>query len=134
MTIWTQLRYFKIRENWGDPWHMNGAFLLALDTIRHYYNDDERFIIHCAYELEGHKSGGDHPLGNGADLHIENILLKTAYEKMLGILNYLQLDEVMALGVYPEWNNPGFHLGLRGSKARWCKKGGIYLGIDKSFE
>ena len=134
MNIWTQTRYFKKGENWGEPEKMNGAFVLTLDLVRHYFKSDQRFIIHCGCETAGHKINGDHPRGEGVDCHIENIGIKAAYEKLIEVFDLLQLNNFVSLGVYPEWYSPGFHIGLRGYKARWCKLGGEYLAIERAFK
>ena len=134
MTIWNQLRYFKISENWGSPFDIVGYALMSLDLIRSFFEWNQRFIIHCAFEKEGHSPTGYHPKGLAFDFHIENMGLKEAYDRLVEILENLQLTDVVGIGVYLDWNNPGFHIDFRGKKARWCRIDGKYLEIEKAFE
>lgn len=134
--IWDKLRYFKKSEPWGDPGKMNGFLLLILDEIRHragLINSDAYIIIHCGYETKGHSEKSQHYKGNAADFHFIGISLMQAYVLIVETLKDLQVLNLIGLGVYPDWNSPGFHLDNRGSKAGWCRIKGKYLSIEKAF-
>ena len=116
--IWSRLKHFDKKENWGDPDKMNGFLLLLLDGICHTY--DRPFVIHCGYAEDGHSTGSQHYLGNAVDFHIEGgEYYSIQIEKMLRILEWFQVSDRVGLGIYPDWNYPGFHLDGRGTKARW---------------
>ena len=129
MTLWTQTRYFKRSEAWGDPSKMNGGLILSLDLIRHYF--DVPFVVHCGYEVDGHSKDSQHYLGNAVDFHVKHMSFRDSCRKLIQTVKYLQLSNFIGLGFYPEWNNPGFHIDLRGFKARWAYIGGKMVGIDK---
>jgi hypothetical protein len=132
MSIWTQLKYFRIAENWGDPWKMSGALLLVVDLIRHYFGDN-KFIVHCGYAVDGHSENSQHYVGNGIDFHVVGMTLQEAYRKMVDVLELLNLTEFVAMGIYPNWNSSGFHLSLSRRKKRWAYVNGKQVGIDIAF-
>ena len=129
MNVWTQTRYFKIGENWGDASRMNGGLILSLDLIRHYF--DVPFIVHCGYEPDGHSKGSQHYVYNAVDFHVKSMSFKDSCRKMFQVIDYLQLTNFIGLGFYPEWKNPGFHIDLRGFKARWAWIDDKQVEIDK---
>jgi uncharacterized protein YcbK (DUF882 family) len=90
-------------------------------------------MIHEGYATDGHSDKSQHYEGNAVDFHADNITLEEAYVKLCKILDLLQLTDRVGLGLYPDWNSPGFHLDLRGSRARWCYRDGIQLPIEKAF-
>jgi len=125
------LRYFKETENWGDASKMNGALLMILDEIRHQL--DKPIVIHCGYETSGHSEYSEHYDGNAVDFHVVGAELKSVAIRILDILQELQVDNRVGFGVYLDWNNKGFHLDLRGRKARWARIEGEYVNIKKSI-
>jgi len=130
MSIWSYLKHFSPRENWGDPKKISGTLLLVLDTIR------ERIgwpiVIHCAYETEGHNPNGYHPRGMAADFHFDiNYPFYYQVGTLLKILAELQMTNSIGLGVYPDWYHPGFHLDVRGYYARWGRIGKRYVSWDE---
>ncbi len=44
------------------------------------------------------------------------------------------LIDKVGLGIYPQSQNPFFHLDLRGTKARWGRLNGQYVGFDVAVE
>ena len=125
--IWRTVKHFSPREKWGDPHKVSGLLVLSLDATRDVYGEDPTlysFVLHCAYELSGHSDKSLHYEGKAADFHVrsngrppdtfvQQVLLMT---KALG---NLQLSEHVGLGIYPQWNSPGFHFDVRGERARW---------------
>jgi len=113
--IFDHVMHFDETEKWGDTTKMNGLLLLLVDALRRIV--DSPFVIHCGYR-EG-SSEGEHALGNAVDFHIEWLELQDAYERVVSGLKELQVLDRVGLGVYRDWNHPGFHLDVRGKKARW---------------
>jgi len=132
MSIWTVIaNYFSPLEKWGNPEKLSGFMLLALNQIR--IQTGWRIIIHCAYEKR--KTGGYHPKGEAVDFHFDidnkQILFSEQILVLLRILENLQLAKFCGLGIYPDWNNPGFHFDSRGLKSRWGRVNGIYVKWDE---
>lgn len=139
MSIWSKLNYFSANENWGDKDKINPFLLILLDKIayevREYAWRNNKAvpycIIHCAYETSGHSQNSQHYRGNAADFHFENISVLEAYGIILRVLKDYQLENFVGLGVYPDWINQGFHLDVRGDKARWSQVFGKYVDIER---
>jgi len=141
MSIWSKIKHFSPAENWGNPTKINGLLLLLLDEIteeiknysREKYQKISPCIIHCAYETSGHSPSSQHYKGNAVDFHFKNIPAIEAYNLILKFLKNYQVENFIGLGVYPNWNNPGFHLDVRGYKARWSRVNGIYKTIGSGL-
>jgi len=130
MDIWDRLTYFKKEEPWGDPARVNGLLLILLDTIRGIMVSP--FVIHCAFEARGTPS--EHTKGNAVDFHVTGLAPKIAAMKLLECFNDLHVIDHVGFGVYPDWNNPGFHLDVRGYRARWGRINGVYGGFDNALK
>lgn len=117
--IWSHISpEFSQTENWGIPRRVSGLLLLALSVIRR--ETGWPVVVHNAFETGGHSQGSQHYQGRAVDFHFTADT--TYYRQILlveQILERYQLAEFVGLGIYPGWNNPGFHLDARGSKARW---------------
>ena len=114
---WEHIEHFTAAENWGEASRVNGALILLLDKIRDLLNYG--IVIHNAYERGGHSENSQHYLGNAVDFHVEGMQFITAYRRIEEILAALGVSNHVGFGVYPNWNTPGFHLDVRGTKARW---------------
>jgi hypothetical protein len=129
--IWHHIKHFTKNENWGDPDRVNGLLLLLLDALRSKWGAP--FIIHCACEQSGHSAGGQHPLGNAVDFHIED---GEPCALQIGVMEHfikgLNVADRVGLGIYPDWRNPGFHLDVRGAKARWGRIGDEYVSFAEA--
>jgi uncharacterized protein YcbK (DUF882 family) len=126
-TIWDRLRHFSPQENWGDPEKMNGALLWLLDEVREHFGCP--VVIHCGYDEAGHAVNSQHYLGNAVDFHfVTEMPFSQQYQELENFLFGLQLHNHVGLGVYPQWNRPGFHLDVRGIQARW---GAWYNDLNK---
>lgn len=115
--IFDHLNHFTEAEPWGDPKKMVGYFLLTLDKLREVVGI--RMAIHCGTQGE-HSNTGYHPKGLAADFHFISPL--SLWQQLISLnqgLVELNLLMFCGLGVYPDWNHPGFHFDLRGSYARW---------------
>lgn len=132
------MNHFHPGEKWGNKNKVNGLLLLLLDIItdriKQYSWENHKkvspCIIHCAYQTTGHSTHSQHYKGNAADFHFENIALSDAYNIIMAVLKEYQVEEFTGLGVYPDRRTPGFHLDVRGEKARWSRINGVYRGIE----
>ena len=121
MNIWELIKkYFSRDENWGDPDRVNPVLLMVLYIIR--VETGWAISIHeYAYELSGHSDKSQHYKGNACDFHfICNKSLKEQADRIQQILDKYSFTDLVGWGIYPIWNNPGFHLDVRGEKARWA--------------
>ena len=126
--IWNNLQYFKKTENWGDPDKMNPEFLILLDNIRDIIGYP--ISINCGYSTNGHATKSQHYLGNAVDFVVLGVSMQVAYELIIDALDELGMNDKVGLGVYPFWNTQGFHIDLRGNKARWSRAAsGKYVSI-----
>jgi hypothetical protein len=130
MNIWTRMdRYFNKKEAWGRPEKMSGLLLMTLYQIR--VCSDWKIIIHCGTQGK-HCANSYHYKGLAVDFHFippPGITLYEQTQNMLAFFSDMQLQDSVGLGVYPEWNNPGFHFDVRGSRARWGKLNDEYVGF-----
>lgn len=109
---------FTPSENWGDHNKICGLLLMALFIIRR--ESGWPIIIHNAYKTQGHSKNSQHYKAKASDWHFKtDVPFKEQVETVLDILDKYQLSDSMGVGIYPFWNNPGFHTDSRGSKARW---------------
>jgi len=117
-SIWQIIeKYFVRKEAWGDPDRMNGLLLLLLFGIRQNIPLD--FVVH--YGTQGrHSLDSQHPPGNAVDGHF---ITSASFYKQILLMEYtldrLQVADRVGLGIYPAWKIPGFHLDVRGHRARW---------------
>lgn len=135
-----RLRYFSINEK-----DYKGRFIFQNETVRKNTDigtmrllDDIRealgfqIRIHCAYELNGHKSQSWHKnkRGTAVDFHFKTDL---SFVNQVNLLVDFLVERGHSmrcgLGIYPDWGKGrgGFHLDTRGFKARW---GGVYETDD----
>lgn len=119
---WQDFEHFNVREKWGNPEFMSYALVFMLEKLRKEI--DKPFIIHCGYEATGHAPKSFHGCGMAVDFHVQGIGLHTAWEAIS------KLWWFGGLGMYPHWNNAGFHLDL-GKPRRWMKdSAGKYKQAD----
>lgn len=131
--IWKHIKHFTPHENWGDHTKVNGLLLLLMDAIRHLWG--MRFVIHCACDLSGHSTKSYHYTGDANDFHIKDVVpFYFQTEQMERTLEDLQVADRVGLGIYPDWHNPGFHLDVRGVRARWGRIGDKYVGFEEAKE
>lgn len=132
---WERLKHFSQDEAWGDPAMMERETVFLLDCIR----DDLGYSIsiHCGYERRPHWPTSRHNSGSAVDFHVEDINFRDAVELVEETIQNLGVSERVGLGVYPHWNNPGFHLDARGYRARWgaVKRNGrqVYVSYDEAL-
>jgi len=125
---------FNKDEAWGNWREVNGLLFLLLTAIRSEIkklDPSAYLVIHNAYESAGHNPKGEHPKGNATDFHV---VTEIPYHELIGhletILRDLQVFDRVGLGIYPTWNKQGFHLDVRGIKARWGRIGKDYVNYE----
>ncbi len=131
MEIFKELNYFTEDERWGDPEKVNGLLLILLDTIR--YELCHGIVIHNAYNTSGHSETSQHYKGNATDFHVVGMTFVEAIDRIQEILEKYNVQNHVGLGIYTDWNTPGFHLDVRGVKARWGRVGGKYVAFTTAY-
>ncbi len=133
MDIWDVIRrYFNKSENWGDPDKVNPILLFIIYNIRDAVG--KPFNIHNAFATAGHSEESQHYKGNAVDGHFKQVSFVEAISLVEQSLLYLKIDNKVGLGIYPHWDNPGFHLDVRGYKARWGRVDGKYVSFENALE
>lgn len=123
------MKYFSDKDNFGDLSKMDVGFLNMLDNIRDEYGLP--FIIHCGWEIKGHADNSGHGFGKAVDFHIKDNKrnIKEQWLMLVVCITKLGYYDCAELGVYPYWNNPGFHLGKSDRAKRWGRDiTGKYVG------
>lgn len=99
-----------------------------IDRVASAVDGKAKVVIHCLFESTGHVSKSQHYLGKACDFHIVPTT-KMSYVDQIELIEEVfenfGITEKIGLGIYPTWNNKGFHVDVRGYKARWG-----YLGKD----
>ena len=136
--IWSKLKYFGRKENWGDPDKMDECLLLELDQLR--YHLQSPLVILCGNQGK-HSKNSYHYIKNGScavDLIIPEYK-KTPFDLILDVTRF----KFTGIGYYPHWRYKdslgfGLHLDMRKSKpARWMgikDDKGIQKYIELSYE
>lgn len=138
MNIWDIINdTFTKNEAWGDATKMSGIVLLVFHSLRALVG--RPFVVHCGYASAGHSPASQHYLGNAIDFHIEGMSFKEAVAAVEGALDALQISNRVGLGIYPDWPGhnagelqPGFHIDVRGMRARWGRVKGVYVSYDEA--
>lgn len=120
--IWSKLKHFSPKENWGEPGKMNWALLFVLDCLRSKLPDGCTIKINCAYENDGHATTSFHSRegkGSAVDFVITGLPIHLAFEIAVKYLN--EMNIIYGLGAYPYWNTAGFHLDLRADTLYWYR-------------
>lgn len=131
MTIWDIVGgTFKKTENWGKPEKMNGALLLVLERIRNRVGC--KMHINNGYRKE--EGTSQHPKGNAVDFYFEGISYLEACVRLEQAIKELQLENHIGLGIYLDWKIRGFHLDVRGERARWSRIDGKYKSMAEGIK
>jgi len=93
-------------------------------------------IIHCGTQGR-HCENSYHYKGLAADFHFKppngSINFLNQVDHLCRFLAEMQLTDSTALGLYPQWRHPGFHLDVRGYKARWGKVDNQYTSFQEAL-
>lgn len=96
--------------------------------------------IHRVYDPSAILSTSRHRMEpcDAIDFHLEPITPSAPHTLFHQFLFLTRLDGVKGIGIYPHWDNPGFHIDLRPSllSVYWIRnKDGLYLPVtDKSIK
>lgn len=81
---------------------------------------DRLFCLRChlgqpirilsGYAKTGHKRGSEHYDGEAVDIHVKGCDLP---QELFEMWTEVERWDFRNIGVYPYWNSPGFHLGIR---------------------
>ncbi|MBN1882810.1 MAG: hypothetical protein JW885_11595 [Deltaproteobacteria bacterium] len=118
---WRAVNYFTPRE-FHHPDKMETDIIALLDDLRDVFKF--QFVIHSDWRkppdgVPPELWPSEHNHGRAVDFHVENLDYLDAADLMKFSLRRLDVWQSVGLGLYPHWNNPGFHLDTRGYMARW---------------
>jgi hypothetical protein len=131
-TVWTIIDpIFTRDEAWGDPDKINGQLLLLMFAIRVIIP----WPCNINYGTQGvHTSESQHYIGNADDHYYKtDVLFYDQICRMEEVLDDLQVADRVGLGIYPAWTAPGFHIDVRGHKARWGWTGDLKPDGSKEY-
>ena len=104
-----------------DPSKVDMALVLALEAVRG--RAGEKIHINVAWDDSGHQPHSQHYLGKAVDFHFYPGL--TPLQQLEAILS---VPEIHAIGWYPEWNTPGWHVDIRDTPMLyWKRVSGVYV-------
>ena len=131
--IWDRVdRYFSKNEAWGNPDKISGLLLMVMYQIR--CSSGWPMIIHCG--TQGlHCEGSYHYKKLAVDFHfgIDHTTLLGQSQHLFDFFDEMQLADFVGFGLYPQWNQPGFHIDVRGYRARWAKLNGVYVSLTEGL-
>jgi len=114
---WQTIQFFKPYgsfDNFGEPLRMDYRLVSLLDIFR--YVIGLKIKVHGAYE-DGHSPTGYHKR-NGVGMAIDFHIIADPYP----VATWHKLDTMWwmgGLGIYPFWNNPGYHIDVGPAGRRW---------------
>ena len=132
--IWKLLKHLKNGDAWGDPDKMDFFILVIVDNIMNALPVGCRAKIHCGYKTSGHSSKSMHYHGKAIDFHVVGVPFLTAETLIMADLHDTGLIENVGIGIYPDWNNPGFHIDSRGNRASWAKIKDDYVAYAEGLK
>lgn len=119
---WKLLRHFYPTESWGNPEKMDFMLLVLLDQFRASLPTGYKVKIHRGYS--GDNQGSLHYDAKAVDFHVIGCPFMEAEYHLKNFLIRRGLMIEVELGIYPDWHDPGFHLGLQYKGGTW---GGRYM-------
>jgi len=123
---WKLLSYFYPNEAWGDPEKMDFMLLVLLDKFRGSLPNGCKVKIHRGYSDKNPKSL--HYLAKAVDFRVIGCGFVEAEYHLRNYLIRNNLMKEVEYGIYPDWIDPGFHLGIQKDGGTWC---GRYVKVDK---
>ena len=138
MNIWDVTDGFTHYEGWGDHSKMDGFVLMLITALRKAIREVDpsaTIVVHVGYTLAGHSKNSQHYKGCAIDFHLNTTLRYDAQvDLVISTLRSLQVHERVGLGLYPDWNSPGFHIDTRGTMARWGYIAGVYSRFEDTYD
>jgi hypothetical protein len=129
MIDWDQIPYFKMDE-FSDPKHpMSGNLMdekLIFLAVQLRMKANWPMSIHAGMDVEGthgHSKKSYHLKGMAFDFHFKT---DASLNEQFYVIKEFGFT---GIGIYPEWNNPGFHLDIRPKKEMqlWKQIKGKYI-------
>lgn len=117
---WKLLKHFYPSEAWGDADKIDFMLLIILDQFRGSLPSGCKIKIHRGYSPDNPKSL--HYEAKAVDFHVIGCPFLEAEYHLKNFLIRRGLMIEVELGVYPDWNNPGFHLGLQYKGGTWSAR------------
>lgn len=132
--IWSKLKHFGAKENWGEADKMDECLLLELDRFREFIGSS--IVVLCGNQGK-HSQNSYHYIKNGScavDIIIPDYQ-KTPFDLLLDVMRF----KFTGIGYYPHWkykDKQGFGLHLDTRKAPTARWMGIKddKGIQKYIE
>jgi uncharacterized protein YcbK (DUF882 family) len=117
---WKTLNYFTKKEFRKDPNKVHPEIPHLCDAIRERCTivvpapADVKMILHVVWDDTGHSSKSYHykEKAMAVDFHIVGVPLPLQYTILTSF------RQIGALGFYPWWNNPGWHMDIRRNDRR----------------
>jgi hypothetical protein len=112
-------------QGMNEPYVLSGFILMVLHFLRLYIrilDPTATITIHASVASGGHSTTSQHykPRACALDFRINSVIpYKELIEHVEAFLDKFQIADRVGLGIYPDWNSPGFHLDSRGTRARW---------------
>jgi uncharacterized protein YcbK (DUF882 family) len=125
--IWRILDYFDKDDSWGDANKMDPMLLILMEKIRCNLPQGCGIKIHCGYKINGRENNSLHYQGKAADFHVIGIDFLTAESLIIDYLYRRRLIDFVGFGIYPDWEDPGFHLDIRGTRKSWARTDTGYM-------
>lgn len=123
---WQTVQHFKQHEWEPHSELVHPKLIYLIDAIRHEY--EKKIFIHCAFAQSGHSKKSWHykkdeldGMSGAVDLHFEEHDYRSQFDLIRSF------DDVGAIGFYPHWSNPGFHIDIRPNRLYWTERNGIYI-------
>jgi len=98
-----------------DLWALSGRLILAVKEFHKTLDNDMMICIHCGVEGQ-HSATGFHPKGMAIDVHFEKF---ESIVQPAVVIHHLLRYWQGGIGVYTNWNNPGFHLDVGPIRTWW---------------
>lgn len=140
--LWMLAEFFDPREAWGEPKKMHPLQVLVLNGFRASLPAGCWVKLHNGYKEGGHTENSFHYKGEANDFHVVGCPFLEAEKQLIHYLRKPRLVEkkeyrlidYCGVGNYPQWNNPGFHLDIRGNTASWSRIDGKYVAYELGLE
>jgi uncharacterized protein YcbK (DUF882 family) len=117
--------FSRTEKNMNEPDKLDPKMLMVMHFLRGYIRSidpNATISLHVTVATKGHSKTSQHylPRACAMDFHVNTTIpYEALIDIILGFLKAFGLDDRVGLGLYPQWNNKGFHLDTRGFMARW---------------
>ncbi len=120
-------------DKWGNPREIDPLLLIVFWIV--IVESGWAAVVHSGFRAPETGRASQHHKGRAVDYHFaSNRPLPIQIDIMLLILDRWGLNDKVGLGIYPTWATPGFHLDIRGEKARWGFIGDDEVGWQQALD